>query len=321
VDTAHLVDPELMPLLAYFPANGITAESLPELRSGLGRLAPPVTDRSRFVTTEHLVPGWEGAPQVRVLLTRPAVPSSLALPALLWIHGGGYVIGRPEQNQGLVDSLVDSLDCVVVAVDHRLAPEHPHPAPVDDCYATLGWMHAQAGDLGLDVARIAVAGESAGGGLAAALALLARDRGDLAISFVGLVYPMIDDRTTVTADPNPFTGQYIWTPEGNRFGWTSLLGYAPGGEGVPVYAAAARAEDLSGLPPTFISVGALDLFLDEDLEYARRLLRAGVPTELVVYPGAFHGILSIEGSALSVRAKADLTDALRHSFAAAGEAS
>jgi acetyl esterase/lipase len=314
VDSEYLVDPELVPMLAYFPARSISAETLPEVRAGLGRLATPASDRSRVKTNQHFVSGWEDAPEVRVVVTVPVEPSSVPTPALLWVHGGGYVLGRPEQNQALVDLLVEALGCVVVAVDHRLAPEHPHPAPVDDCYAALRWMHENAGDLRLDPARIAVAGESAGGGLAAALALLARDRGDLPISFLGLVYPMIDDRTTVTPDPNPFTGQYVWPPDSNRFGWASLLGHAPGGDHVSIYAAAARAEDLSGLPPTFVSVGALDLFLDEDVEFAHRLVRSGVPTELHVYPGAFHGVLNLEGTAVSARARGDLTDALRRSF-------
>ena len=141
----------------------------------------------------------------------------------------------------------------------------------------------------MDTTRIAIGGESAGGGLTAALALLTRDRGEVPLVFQLLIYPMLDDRTVTISDPHPYTGEYIWNAASNRFGWASLLGKEPGSADVSPYAAAARAENLAGLPPAFIAVGTLDLFLEEDLEYARRLIRTGVPTELHVYPGAFHG--------------------------------
>ena len=198
------------------------------------------------------------------------------------------MLGKPEGSQGRNQSLASELGCVVVSVDYRLAPETPHPGPIEDCYAALKWMHAHADELGIDPARIAVGGESAGGGLAACLALLARDRGEIPLVFQLLIYPMLDDRTVTEAEPHPFAGAFIWTRDSNRFGWTSLLGCEPGGDEVSPYAAASRATDLKGLPPTFIAVGSLDLFLEEDLEYTRRLLRAGVSTELHIYPGAYH---------------------------------
>ena len=210
--------------------------------------------------------------------------------------------------------LAEELGCVIVSVDYRLAPETPHPGPVEDCYAGLAWTFAHAGELGIDPARVGVAGESAGGGLAASLALLARDRGEHRLAFQHLTYPMLDDRTCIT-DVHPHTGAFIWTPHNNRFGWSALLGHDPGGQAVSPYAAAARAEDLSGLPPTFIATGALDLFLDEDIDYARRLIRAGVPTELHVYPGAFHGFDIHPTAAVAVAARADRVAALRRVLA------
>jgi acetyl esterase/lipase len=238
--------------------------------------------------SERRVPGPEGAPDVRVLVY---LPRNVAAPlsALLWIHGGGYVLGKAEQADLQAKSIASEIGCAVVSVDYRLAPEVPHPGPVEDCYAALKWLHASAGELGVDTTRLAIGGDSAGGGLTAALALLTRDRGEVPLVFQLLIYPMLDDRSVTTTDPHPYTGEYIWTAESNRFGWTALLGQEPGGPDVSPYAAAARAEKLEGLPATFIGVGTLDLFLEEDLEYARRLIRAGVPTELHVYPGAFHG--------------------------------
>jgi triacylglycerol lipase len=188
---------------------------------------------------------------------------------------------------------------------------------VEDCYAALAWVYANAEALGADTARIGVMGESAGGGLAAALALLARDRGDYPLAFQHLMYPMIDDRTCVDPDPHPFVGEYIWTAHNNAFGWRALLGVEPGSEGVSPYAAAARAEDLSRLPPTFISTGALDLFLEENLEYARRLMRAGVPTELHVYPGGYHGFDIAPDAEVSKNARRNRMAALAKALKAA----
>jgi acetyl esterase/lipase len=209
---------------------------------------------------------------------------------VLHIHGGGYVLGSARSSDATNRALVAELNCAVFSVEYRLAPETPYPGPLEDCYAALAWLHAHAGDLRINTTRIGVAGESAGGGLAAALALLARDRGKLPVAFQHLIYPMIDDRTGAPGSTceNAFVGHHVWTRTQNVFGWTALLGTAPGGADVSPYAAPARAINLEGLPPAFIAVGALDLFLEEDLAYAQRLARAGVPIELHVYPGAFH---------------------------------
>ena len=172
------------------------------------------------------------------------------------------------------------------------------------------WTFANAGELGVDTKRIGVMGESAGGGLAASLALMARDRGEYALAFQHLIYPMIDDRTCVR-EPHPFAGEFIWHAHNNHFGWSALLGHEPGGESVSAYAAAARAEDLRGLPPTFLSTAALDLFVDEDVDYAQRLIRAGVPTELHVWPGAFHGFDLAGGTPVADAARRASNEALR----------
>src|SRR5258708_25352910 len=224
------------------------------------------------------------------------------------------MMGAPEQEDLTVKNMVSAIGCVAVSVDYRLAPETRHPGPVEDCYAAVHWLSTHAGELGVDTSRIAIGGGSAGGGLAAALGLLARDRGEIPLAFQLLIHPMLDDRTCTLAETHPYTGEFIWTREANRFGWTSLLGQEPGLPDVSPYAAAARAEHLEDLPPTFINVGALDLFLEEDLEYARRLMRAGVPTELHVYPGAYHGFRMVPDAQVTQAAQPDPLTALKRAF-------
>lgn len=207
--------------------------------------------------------------------------------ALLWIHGGGFVMGHPATYHDLCSRFAADLGIVVVSVDYRLAPRHPFPAGLEDCYTALAWLHDRAADLGVDPARIAIGGDSAGGGLAAVLAQLAHDRGEVPVRFQLLVYPMLDDRTVLRAD-HAGTGAFVWSPTSNRFGWTAYLGHAPRADEPRPYAAAARRADLAGLPPAWIGVGDLDLFLAEDVGYAGRLVAAGVPCELVVVPGMYH---------------------------------
>lgn len=219
---------------------------------------------------------------VRVLVYRPNGP---ARGAVLWIHGGGMIGGAPQMDADLCRRLCDEHAALVVAPHYRRAPEHPFPAPLDDCSTALRWLAARPEVSGLPVV---VAGASAGGGLAAGVVLDARDRSDVEVSAQVLVYPMIDDRTAAVPDPRPETKR-LWNHRANVFGWRSYLAAAPGSEGVSALAAPARAEDLSGLPSTWIGVGTVDLFHDEDVRYAQRLREAGVPTELVVVPGAFHG--------------------------------
>jgi acetyl esterase/lipase len=207
-------------------------------------------------------------------------------PAALYLHMGGYIVGDIDVFDGSVSRYVSASGTPVLSVDYRLAPEHAHPVPVEDAYAALVWLHAHAADLGVDPDRIAVFGESAGGGIAAGVSILARDRNGPAIARQILVMPMLDDRT-VTPDPEiaPFAG---WTWDDNRTGWQALLGDAAGGPDTPAHAAPARVADPGGLPPAYIEVGQLDIFRDEDLTYALRLGQAGVPVELHLHPGVPH---------------------------------
>lgn len=313
--TKALVDPELLVGLDIFAFFNLNADTLTSLRGMMGDFVPPVESYAQEdVTIERrTIPGPQGAPDVPVLIYRPT-GAKAPLPALLHIHGGGYVLGLAAGSGPANVRTAAEVGCVVVSVDYRLAPETVAPGAVEDCYAALGWLYAAADGLGVDRSRIAVGGESAGGGLAAALALLTRDRGEYPICFQLLIYPMIDDRTGSSRPHNPYTGEFVWTPSFNRFGWQALLGEVPGGNGVSPYIAAARAENLAGLPPAYISVGALDLFLEEDIEYARRLLDAGVPTELHVFPGAYHGFELATEARTSQYAEKERRAALARAF-------
>lgn len=298
------VDPELVGMLDFFPAFDLTAEALPAVRA---TPAPEIEIPATVAVSEHHAPGPEGGPDVRVIVTRP-VDQQDVRPVLVWIHGGGYVLGTADSDQLLMAQIVEQVGCVCVSIDYRLAPETPHPGPIEDCYAALRWVHRTAVDLRIDPSRIAIGGESAGGGLAAALAILARDRGEVPLVFQALVYPMLDDRS-VTDERDPATGSYVWTRGSNRFGWTSLLGKDPGSADVSPYAAAARVEDAADLPPALITVGSLDLFREEDIAYADTLLRAGVPATLHVFAGAYHGFMHVPSS-ITRRHQAELFETL-----------
>jgi len=291
----HLVAPEFAAALEGFPPVDFT-HGLEEYRGNflVDAMPQPPPELAAVVREERLIPGPQGAPDIRVLVYTPPRPAKNPCPALLNIHGGGYVMGVPEQNDLANRDRALRLGCKVIATSYRLAPETPWPGALEDCYAALCWMHANAGSLGIDPERIAISGESAGGGHAAALAIHARNMARKnpqapRICFQLLDAPMLDDRTGTTADEHPFAGEFLWRPELNRFGWQALLGREPGGSDVPEAAVPARVADLSGLPPTCITIGSLDLFLEESLEYARRLTRAGVLVELHVIPGGFHG--------------------------------
>jgi acetyl esterase/lipase len=242
---------------------------------------------------------------VGVRLHRP-VGVSQPTAALLWMHGGGYVLGDAQQDDALCHRFTRELGVTVAAVDYRLAPEHPYPAPLEDCYSALTWL---SGLPGVDSGRVAIGGASAGGGLAAALALLARDRGEIAPVLQLLAYPMLDDRSGSGPDKPNYR---LWSPKSNRFGWTAYLGNAD-----PQVAVPARREDLSGLAPAWIGVGTHDLFHDEDLAYAERLTVAGVPCHVEIVPGAFHGFDQVVPKAgVSQAFFASQCDSLRTALAA-----
>lgn len=239
--------------------------------------------------TDHVVPGPAGAPDVTLRVYRPKA-SAGALPCVYAIHGGGYVIGSHRSFEARFGDWCTEIGCVGVSVDYRLAPEVPFPGPLEDCYGGLHWLYENAESLGVDPARIGVMGASAGGGLAAALALLARDREKIPLAFQLLIYPMLDDtqREPSMAVPTP-----IWGPDNNEYAWRSYLGDAYGTDAVSPYAAPTRAADLAGLPAAMVIVGELDGLLDEDISYARRLISDGVPTDLHVLSGAPHGFDSM----------------------------
>jgi triacylglycerol lipase len=313
----HLVDPELAPMLEM-PGIELTAKTLAEVRnnpmfSGIDLPAPPFALREAWAPVDN-------GPDVRLLVMNP--PSTARdRGAVLHVHGGGMVVGTADSAAADKPHLALAHDCVVVSVDYRLAPETPFPGPQDDNYAALLWLVQNAAALGVDPARIVILGESAGGGLAASLALMARDRGGPAIAGQVLIYPMLDWRTGGPDDPygNATTGEFIWTREKNRFGWEALRGAYQPGDGREGWFSPALSTNLAALPATYIATGALDLFVDEDLDYARRLVASGVSTELHVYPGAIHGFDMIPGTSLAEQASADLHRALRR-LLGAGEA-
>ncbi len=292
------LDPDIAEYLKPFEDFRVGPETLEALRSQPIMEPPPLSDAVE--RTDHIVPGPEGAPEVVVRVHRPRGTTGV-LPCVYSIHGGGYVMGSYTMDDARFDSGCPQLRCVGVSVEYRLAPETPYPGPVEDCYAGLAWVHAHARELGVDPARIGILGASAGGGLAAGLALLVRDRGELPVAFQLLIYPMLDDRQIT---PSSQVEAPIWNPAANEFGWRSYLGPLYGSDDVPPYAAAARATALEGLPPGYVMVGTVDGFYDEDVDYALRLNRAGVPTELHVYAGAPHGFdLMMPEAAVAKRAR------------------
>lgn len=310
MSSKSLLDPELAPLLDAWPTVTLNAETLPAIRKSRAELAASARPLPDTVTLEtRHVPGPCGAPDVAVRLIRP-VNAARNAPAILHLHGGGYVLDSSDPTHAQSVAWATQFGATVASVDYRLAPETPAPGAVEDGYAALAWLHREAGTLQIDTSRIAVAGESAGGGLAAALALLVRDRAEFSFCHQQLIFPMLDDRTAVRTDLSTVYGEFIWTPASNHFGWSALLGHAPGLDGVSPYAAPARAEDLAGLPPAFLATGALDLFTEENLDYARRLMAAGVATELHVYPGAPHAFMAWGEAGVSRRYARDALSAM-----------
>ncbi|MFJ4820431.1 alpha/beta hydrolase [Streptomyces sp. NPDC088801] len=288
-------DPELaaaLELIKDMISPGLTLDEIAEVRQGPGirMLADlDLTMGGAFEVEDRQVPGPEGEPDISLLICRPASAGSAGpRPVIYHVHGGGMVIGNNRVGVDVPLAWAQALDAVVVSVEYRLAPEHPHPAPVEDVYAGLLWTADHAAEIGADPERIVIAGASAGGGLCAALALLTRDRkGPRPIGQV-LMCPMLDDRND-TPSTHQMAGLGVWDRTANETGWSALLGSRRGGPDVPAYAAPARAEDLTGLPPAFLDVGSAETFRDEVVAYASRIWQAGGVAELHVWPGGFHG--------------------------------
>lgn len=287
-------DPELAPLPPMIrevipPLSAETLEATRAMSSdGIPGLEPvDLTAGGAVRVEERQVPGPEGAPDVTVLILSPTEGEGLRA-GIYFTHGGGMVVGDRRTGVDLFLPYVAEGLAVVVSVEYRLAPEHPDPAPIEDCYAGLLWTAQNAAELGVDPDRILIAGASAGGGLAAGTALLARDRGRPQLSHQVLICPMLDDRFE-THSSRMLDQEGCWDRNDNLYGWTALLGERRGGPDVSPYAAPARAEDLAGLPRTCIDVGSVDTFRDEALAYAGRLSEAGVLVDLHMWGGAFHG--------------------------------
>jgi acetyl esterase/lipase len=314
MDVREKIDPAYRSLVKAIAANPPDWTDPPAERARRAALAPPPPICSGVDWSDHRAPGESGDAPVTLRMYRPAQQTD-ALPLVYWIHGGGYLAGTYEGSNDVNSEWARDLGCAVISVEYRLAPEHPYPAPLEDCYTGLKWVVEHAAELGIDPSRIIISGGSAGGGLCAGLALLIRDRAQFTVTHQVLIYPMINDQRTSLS--NQWT-TWVWTKEANEFGWNAYLGDLSGRDDVPAYAAASRAKDLAGLPPAYVMVGTLDLFLDEDIDYATRLVAAGVPTELHVYPGAPHGfeIPRLGGQLpLGQRAQADTKDYLRRALA------
>ncbi|MGI5126382.1 alpha/beta hydrolase [Pseudonocardia sp. CA-107938] len=307
---SYAFDPELAPAIAMLPH--VEIDDIAEARATINAMLTELgsADPSGVDVRDELVPGPEGAPDVPV---RIYTPHRRTAPAAVYdIHGGGFIIGSIDIDHAANLQFARELGVVVVSVEYRLAPEHPFPAPLEDCYAGLVWTAKNADALGIDPQRIAIHGQSAGGGLAAATALLARDRGGPALAFQYLGVPEVDDRLE-TPSMRQFVDTPVWSRPQAEFSWDSYLG-GPGRRGgadVPVHAAPARATDLSGLPPAYISVMQFDPLRDEGIAYAQGLLAAGIPTELHLFPGTFHGSAIVQQAAVTQREVAEAIVVLR----------
>jgi len=318
-DLSELLDSELKDpikiMLSQMPP--MSFDDLPAARAASKQMMAAMKSQlpviPGVITEDRTISGPEGSPDVTVRIYRPEKQAGL-LPTLLWIHGGGYMLGEIDQEDFTAKQFTLAGECVVVSVEYRLAPENPYPAPLEDCYAALKWLSTHAGELRVDRSRIAIGGASAGGGLAAGLAILAHDRAEVDIIFQLLVYPMINDCSIAPAS-DTLPDSIFWTRENNLVAWRSYLGCEPGSDDISCYAAPYRATTLEGLPPAYITVGDLDLFAQEDIEYSRRLIESGVPTELHVYPGGCHAFdMLVPGADISERFTADIHRALKRAL-------
>jgi acetyl esterase/lipase len=274
------IHPQLREAIGRFPRIPFHRRIVPMLMNVLMQWRP----RAKSLEGVQITDSTQG--NVRVRLYRPGQRLSGA--GLLWLHGGGLIVGNAATNDRECAAFARTLGIVVVSVEYRLAPKHPFPAALDDCYAAWHWILSAARELEIDPARIAISGQSAGGGLAASLVLRIRDAGGTQPAAQALMCPMLDDRTGARNELDDIDHR-VWNNRSNRAAWSWYLGQPAGSSGVPAYAAAARCASLDGLPPAWIGVGGVDLFLEEDRCYARRLIEAGVSCELHIVPMAPHG--------------------------------
>ncbi|MCV7410317.1 esterase [Mycobacterium florentinum] len=311
--TTYAFDPEIAAVLPHLP--DLPGTDPLAIRAAMSEMiaALPVPDATGLQIENREIPGRDGDPAVPIRIYRPNQPSAPA--AVYSVHGGGFIAGDLETEHGSSVVLARELGVVVVSVDYRLAPETPFPGGLEDVYAGLVWMAAHADELGIDPQRIAIHGMSAGGGLCAALALLARDRGGPHIAFQFLSVPELDDRL-ITASMTDFTDTPLWSRPRAILSWDCYLGAGRAGtDDVPVYAAPARATDLAGLPPAYVSVMHFDPLRDEGVAYALAMLAAGVSVELHLFPGTFHGSMLIQDAAISKREEAEKITVLRRALA------
>jgi acetyl esterase/lipase len=308
------IDPELAAITDLIPALDLNdpVAARAGFESMLATLRSDIPGVEQLDIADRLVPGWEGDPDVPVRVYRPKGLTA-AVPGIVMIHGGGFIIGSVEAEHVGAAMTALNVGAVVVSVEYRLAPEHPYPAGLHDCYSALSYVAAHAAELGIDPERVALAGTSAGGGLAAGTALLARDRGRPAVCFQMLHIPELDDRLETTS-MTTFVDSPIWNRPLAVLSWQAYLGVLSGSDEVPIYAAPARATDLSGLPPAYISTAESDPLRDEGILYALGLLQAGVSVELHQFPGTFHGSALVTTAAISRRAQAESVVVLRRAL-------
>lgn len=283
----HLIDPEVKGILDVMGSMNMSQESYLMIREQFKAVESNVTEKYNVELEEIYIDNYFDDTKVRLLVIKPKNKTTEKHPLFYSIHGGGMIIGNPELDNEFHAFLAHNYNFIGVSVDYRLAPENSQPAQLHDCYSGIKWCIDNALNLNIDKDKVAVSGGSAGAGLAGGLALYIRDQKEFAIHHLRLLIPMLDDRTAA-GEPSPYNGEYAWTNENNYFGWKSVLKKEPGSEGISPYYSPARAESLVGLPSTYLSVGAIELFAEETLNFAKRLIREGVPTELHMYPGYHH---------------------------------
>ncbi|WP_156767752.1 alpha/beta hydrolase [Candidatus Viadribacter manganicus] len=301
------IDPELCEFVGRFKNFHLSAETLNDFRKmTMGVVAQP--DDLRVISESVTLPS---SPGVLLLMHRP-LSDHTAMPCALHMHGGGFVGGSAQSDAPSMRALAAETQCIIASVDYRLAPEAQYPAPLDDCAAAFALLLTDAARWRINTSRIGVIGESAGGGLAAGLALKLRDAGKNRPAFLHLIYPMLDDRTAASggADNVP-----VWSGRSNQFGWRCYLGDALAASSVPIYAAPGRAPDLSGMPPTYLAVGDSDLFFSENARFARALELAGVEVEFDVYAGGVHGFMHAPSATMATKARANSAYALKRALA------